>query len=348
MINNLPNLKDAEVSGKRAFLRVDIDVPIVNGKVMDEARLRAWFPTLKYLLNGRSKVILGGHLGRPKGVENKDFSLEPVAKWIEKETKLRSSRAEIDNFPGWKFADNLFLLENLRFYRAEEENEDFFAKRLAALADIYVNDAFAVSHRNQASVSGVPKYLPHFAGFRLEKEVQVLSELMKDPKRPLVVIVGGAKIETKLPLIDKMHSFADYVLVGGKLAMETQTLIRLQHEKQDKIRSALLVSEMNESGFDITAESTDNFLQIIKLAKTIVWNGPVGKVEDKKFAVESRRLAQGIIDSGAYTVVGGGDTIAFLDSEKLLDKFSFYSIGGGAMLALLSGDKLPGIEALLI
>ncbi len=343
---NLPSVKDAKVEGKRVFLRVDIDVPVENGKVADEIRLNAWFPTLKHLLNSRAKVILAGHLGRPKGVVSSEFSLLPVAKWLEKETKLKASKSEIGDFPCWKFADNLFLLENLRFYKAEENNEDFFAKRLAALADIYVNDAFAVSHRNQASVSGVPKYLPHFAGYRLEEEVKVLSDLMDNPKRPLVVIVGGAKIETKLPLIDKMHDFADYVLVGGKLAAETQTLIKLQHKKQDKIRSALLVSEMAEGGLDVAPESMDNFLQIVGLAKTIVWNGPVGKVEDPKFALQSRRLAQGITESGAYTVVGGGDTIAFLDKEKLLDKFSFYSIGGGAMLAFLSGEKLLGIEAL--
>ncbi len=346
----LPNIKNAQVSGKKVFLRADLDVPVVNEKVMDEARLRAWFPTLHYLLNNRAKVILAGHLGRPKGIANKEFSLEPVAKWLGVQTKLKAKMAELDDFPGWKFADNLFLLENLRFYKEEEDplvsSGQVFAKRLAGLADIYVNDAFAVSHRNQASVSGIPKYLPHFAGFRLEEEVKILSELMKDPKRPLVVIVGGAKIETKLPLIDKMHDFADYVLVGGKLVTEATTLMKLQHEKQDKIRSALLVSEMQDSGMDITPESTENFLQIIKLAKTVVWNGPVGKVEDSKFSEQSRRLAKGIIKSGAYTVVGGGDTIAFLDKEKLLDKFSFYSIGGGAMLAFLSGDKLPGLEAL--
>ncbi len=342
----LPSIKGQSVSGKNIFLRVDLDVPVEDGKILDPERLRAWFPTLKYLLNNRAKVILCGHLGRPKGIKNLDFSLAPVCSWIEKETGYKSNKSEIEGFEGWKFAENLFLLENIRFYKAEEDCEDFFAKKLAALADIYVNDAFAVSHRKNSSVSEMPKYLPHFAGFRLEEEVNVLSEVMQDPKRPLIVIVGGAKIETKLPLIDKMHDIADYVLVGGKLATETKILLKLQHEKQDKIRSALLVSEMEESGLDITSESTDNFLQIIKLAKTIIWNGPVGKVEDSKFTLQSRRLAKGIIESGAYSIVGGGDTIAFLDKEKLLDKFSFYSIGGGAMLAFLSGEKLPGIEAL--
>lgn len=342
----MKSIKTAQISNKTIFLRADLDVPVENGKVLDQERLRAWFPTLKYLLNNRAKVVLAGHLGRPKGVKNPQFSLEPVSRWLGKEIKCKPQEAEIGDLGGWRFAENLFLLENLRFFREEEENDIDFAKKLASLAQIYVNDAFAVSHRKNASVSAIAALLPSFAGFRLEEEVEELGRLMKNPKRPLVVIVGGAKIETKLPLIDKMHDFADYVLVGGKLAEETKTLMKLQHQKQDKIRSALLISEMDESGMDITDESTANFSQIISLAKTIVWNGPVGKVEDPKYAKQSKILAEEVIKSGAYSVVGGGDTIAFLKKYKMLDKFSFYSIGGGAMLDFLSGGKLPGLEAL--
>lgn len=342
----LPNIKDAKVSGKRVFLRADLNVPLSERlKIEDDTRLLETLPTIKYLLNRLANVVIASHLGRPKGKDSK-LSLLPVCRWIEKETNLKAKKDNLQGFEGWKFADNLFLLENLRFYPGEEKNDEQFAKKLASLADIYVNDAFGVSHRKNASIVAVAKFLPHFAGFLLQKEVEVLSSVLENPARPLVVIVGGAKIETKLPLIDKMHDFADYVLVGGKLAMETKTLINLQHEKQDKIRSALLVSEMDSSGMDITKESTENFLQIIKLAKTIIWNGPVGRVEEPEFAEQSARLAKGIIESGAYSVVGGGDTLAFLDKEKLLDKFSFYSTGGGAMLAFLSGEKLPGIEAL--
>lgn len=347
MIDHLPDLRTANVSGKTVFLRADLDVPLSQqSTIVDDLRLNAWFPTLKYLLNKHAKVIIAGHLGRPKGEIKKEFSLGPVAKWIEKETKLRARPENIESFSGWRFADNLFLLENLRFFKEEEENDLEFAKKLAALADIYVNDAFAVSHRNNASVAGVPKFLLHFAGFRLEEEVKVLSSLMENPKRPLIVIVAGAKIETKLPLISKMHDFADYVLIGGKLAAESKVLFKLQHEKRDKVRSALLISEPVEAGDDITKESLENFLQIIKLAKTVVWNGPLGKVEEVGKRENTRKLAKGIIESGAYSVVGGGDTIAFLDKEKLLSKFSFYSIGGGAMLAFLSGENLPGLEAL--
>lgn len=342
----MKSIREADVSGKTIFLRADLDVPVENGKVLDQERLRAWFPTLKYLLNKRAKVILAGHLGRPRGVRNPQFSLEPVSHWLGKEIKHKPILSDLKGFSGWKFAENLFLLENLRFFREEDENDSDFAKKLADLCQIYVNDAFAVSHRKNASVAAIARLLPSFAGFRLEEEVKELSRLMENPKRPLVVLVGGAKIETKLPLIDKMHNFADYVLVGGKLAEETKTLINLQHKKQDKIRSALLISEMDESGKDISEISTENFLEVIRIAKTIVWNGPVGKVEEAKYAKQSKRLAEGIIKSGAYSVVGGGDTIAFLKKYKMLDKFSFYSIGGGAMLDFLSGGKLPGLEAL--
>lgn len=342
----MKSIKNISVAGKTVFLRTDLDVPVEYEKVLDKERLKAWFPTLKYLLNNRAKVILAGHLGRPKGMKIPQYSLEPVANWLGKEIKYKPQFANLEGFDGWRFAENLFLLENLRFFKEEEENDFDFAKRLAGLAEIYVNDAFAVSHRKNASIAAVATLLPHFAGFRLQEEIEILSRLMENPKRPFVVIVGGAKIETKLPLIDKMHDFADYVLVGGKLAEDTKTLIKLQHQKQDKIRSALLIAELTPNGLDITEGSLENFSQIIKSAKTVVWNGPLGKAEDKKAAQTSKKLAEAILQSGAYSIVGGGDTIAFLKKYKMLDKFSFYSIGGGAMLDFLSGGKLPGIEAL--
>jgi len=334
----LPSIKNVDVSGKTVFLRADVDVPTADGHILDEIRLNAWLPTLKFLLNKRVKVVVAGHLGRPKGVASDELSLEPVTKWLEIQTNLKVHKEQLGDFPGWKFADNLFLLENLRFFKEEEENSSEFAKKLAGLADIYVNDAFAVSHRRNASTFEIAKYLPHFAGFRLEEEVKVLAGFMEDPKRPFIVIVGGAKIETKLPLIQKMSEIADNVLVGGKLAAETEAL--------SKVGGSLVTAKLTESGFDVTEESLKIFLEIIKSAKTVVWNGPLGKIEDAGGVEQTRRLAHGIIESGAKCVVGGGDTIAFLDKEKILDKFSFYSIGGGAMLAFLSGEKLPGLEAL--
>ncbi|MBI2195971.1 MAG: phosphoglycerate kinase [Candidatus Levybacteria bacterium] len=352
-MKKFPSIKSVQILNKSVFLRADLDVPLSQqATIIDSIRLNAWLPTLKYLLNSRAKVIIAGHLGRPQkkfSISNfqlsnteREFSLAPVAKWIEKETGLKSHEAELGGFPGWKYADNLFLLENLRFYKEEEENNPEFAKRLASLADIYVNDAFAVSHRYNASVSEIAKYLPHFAGFRLEEEVTALSKVLDEPKRPLVVIVGGIKIETKLPLIQKMSEIADHVLVGGKLAAETEAL--------SKVGESAVIAKLTEDGLDVTEESLRKFLEVVKTAKTIIWNGPLHKIPNTKYQISnssSSELAQAIIGSGAYSVVGGGDTIAFLDKEKLLDKFSFYSIGGGAMLAFLSGEKLPGLEALI-
>ena len=218
---------------------------------------------------------------------------------------------------------------------------------MASLADIYINDAFAMCHRNHASIVGVTKFLPHFAGLHLEEEIKNLTHAMSNPKRPLVVIVGGKKIETKLPLVEKMHRIADYVLVGGKIAQESTAFLKVRHEKIEGSKSVLLVADLTPDGKSITEKSLYNFLDIIPLAKTIVWNGAMGYIarEEDEFQA-TRKVAEAIIDSKAYSIVGGGDTVEFLNRINLLDKFSFASTGGGAMLAFLSGEKLPGIEAL--
>lgn len=361
----LPDIKEINIRGKRVFLRSDLDAPLSQrSTIEDDTRLVASLPTLQYLLKHGAKVILAGHLRRPNGYDPK-LSLLPVAKWIHdkfkvqsflrsriqlRRTKFKVEKTKIDSFEGWKLAENLFLLENLRFHKEEKENDPEFAKKLSSLADIYVNDAFASSHRKHASIVGVPKLLPHFAGIRLQKEIKVLLEVLENPKRPLVVLIGGAKIETKLPLVQKMHKFADYVLVGGRIANETRILLKVQHEKINPPaggrKSVLQVAELRDDEKDITPKSTENFLQIINLAKTVVWNGPVGKTESS--GIEgSKKLAEGILKNKAYSIVGGGDTLEFLKKMNILDKFSFFSTGGGAMLAFLSGEKLPGIEALL-
>ncbi len=347
----LPDLKTAQVKGKKVFLRTDIDVPLSeNGQIADDIRLKDSLETLNYLLQNRAQVILGGHLGRPEGTEN-NLSVEPIAKWYSRELKVQSENLKvikINGLKGWEISENLTVLENLRFHKEEEENDQKFSKKLASLAQIYVNDSFASSHREHASIVGIARLLPHFAGIRLKKEVEVLSNVLENPKRPLVVIIGGAKIETKLPLVEKMHKLADYVLVGGKIAEETRVLLKVQHEKVESRKSALLVADLNNEETDITPKDAENFLQIINLAQTIVWNGPVGKTEgnEKNLEIGTAKLAKGIAESGAYTVVGGGDTIGYLKKIGLLEKFSFVSTGGGAMLEFLSGEKLPGIEAL--
>jgi phosphoglycerate kinase len=349
-------LKNAKINGKRVFLRLDLDVPLVDGKIDDDTRLISAIPTIEYLLKQNAKVIIAGHLGRPKGID-KNLSLEPVADWFASKLKIGNWKLKIttlSGFMGWEIGPNVFLLENLRFYEGEEKNDLEFSKKLASLAQVYVNDAFAMCHRSHASVVGITHFLPHFAGLHLEKEFTNLTQAIKNPKRPLVVIIGGKKIETKLPLVEKMHRIADYVLVGGKIADETRILVKVQHEKILGPKAVLLVADLTPDGLDITEKDAENFLQVINLAKTVIWNGSMGvtsqksKVKSQKSDTEkgTRLIAQGIIKSGAYAIAGGGDTVEYLNKLKIADKFSFVSTGGGAMLSLLSGEKLPGLVAL--
>lgn len=364
---NLPLLEKAKVSGKTVFLRVDLDVPLSKFKVQnsefrieDDTRLVASLKTIEYLLKHNAKIIISGHLGRPKpvhqalGVRRQEFSLLPVAHWFVKTLKHNSQfiihASKLGEFKGWEIGHRLFLLENLRFYPGEEANDPGFAKKLASLADIYVNDAFAMCHRNHASVAGVPKFLPHFAGLRLQKEVETLTWVIENPKRPLVVIIGGKKIETKLPLVEKMRRIADYVLVGGKIASESKVLVKVQHEKIVGHKSVLIVADTNVKGFDITEKDAENFLQIISLARTIIWNGSMGIIGTKRQNLSSeagtKKIAEGILKTTAYSVVGGGDTVEFLNKLRIINRFSFVSTGGGAMLSFLSQKFMPGLKAL--
>lgn len=344
MLRTISQLHD--LKGKKVLVRIDSDVCIENGKILDDTRLEASLKTIQYLQEHGGIVILLGHSGRPNGKAVSKFTLEPVAKWYEHKLSGHMEATKLGEFSGWKISDNLFLLENLRFYKGEEENNPEFATQLASLGNIYVNEAFAVSHRNHASITGVPKLLPSYAGLHLQEEVEELSKILENPKRPLVVLIGGAKIETKLPIVEKMHHVADYVLVGGKIAEETRVLIKVQHEKITGQKSVILVADNIPAGDDITLKDTESFIQIISLGKTIVWNGPMGKMGNPKTEKNTLEIARAIIHSNAYSVIGGGDSIALLSSHHLLDKFSFVSTGGGAMLELLSGKPLPGIKVL--
>lgn len=345
MKHKLKSVKEINVKAKKVLLRVDLDVPIKNGKIEDTTRIDGWFETFEYLVREGAVVILLGHLSRPRGKEKK-FSLKPLANFISKKINSRLETSVIGDFNGWKIAQNVFLLENLRFSKNEEENNEEFSKRLADLGDIYVNDAFASSHRSHASIVGITKFIPSFAGLRLLKEVEVLSKVLENPKRPLCVVIGGAKIETKLPLVSKMHSFADSVLVGGEIAENTKVLLKVAHEKLSGKRSMLLIADLTQNTKDITEKSAQNFVEVCKSANTIVWNGPMGLFEEKDSQKGTEILVKGIANLDALKIVGGGDTIAFLKKNKLLSKFDFVSIGGGAMLEFLAGVKLPGLEVL--
>lgn len=363
-MSKLPDIRKIDVKGKRVLVRTDLDVPLSEvsdkslelRKIEDDMRLVAGLPTIEHLLEKGATVIVGGHLDRPNGYD-KSLSLEPVAYWFRQKFKVQSSKFKItaiEQFDGWQITNNLFLLENLRFYKGEEENDLEFSRKLASLADIYVNDAFAMSHRDHASVTGIAKLLPHYAGLRLQTEVENLSKVLDNPKRPLVVIIGGKKIETKLPLVNKMHGFADYVLVGGKICEESEVFLKMEHEKKEGKKSILLIAEQNAERTDITEKSLANFLEVIKTAETIVWNGAMGiidqnsKIKDQKQNAEAgtRGLVEGIIKNDAFKVVGGGDTVEYLKRIHVINKFDFVSTGGGAMLSFLAGEKLPGIIAL--
>lgn len=351
MIGNIKDIRETEVKGKNVLLRCDLDVPLKdeNGKtvIADDTRLKSWLPTFEYLLSNQANLTIVGHLGRPDGRMEK-LSLRPIAEWILSKLELHHELipSSKNGFDGWKITENLFLLENLRFYKEEEENDKSFAEKLSKGYDLYVNDAFAVCHRNDASIVAITSFLPHFAGLRLQEEIKNLSAVTTNPKRPLVVLIGGAKIETKLPMVEKMHKLADYVLVGGEIAEQDQVLMKVAHEKTEGVKSELIIGDLVPSKNDITEDTIEKFIQAIYQAQTIVWNGPMGFFEEG-YDKGTRDIAESISKTSAFTVVGGGDTISFLKEHQLLHKFSFVSMGGGAMLNFLAGETLPGLEALI-
>jgi phosphoglycerate kinase len=350
MTYKLPDIRNADVQEKSVFARFDLDVPIKDGQIQDDTRLKNCLETFEFLLKNRAKLIIAGHLGRPEK-DDRSFSLRPVGEWFRKQLEVHDvlKDSKRNDFEGFEITEDIFLLENLRFYKGEEENDQNFADKLSKLSELYVNEAFASSHRDHASIVSVPKFLPHFAGIRFQSEVLALSKVLEDPKRPLVVIIGGAKIDTKLPLISKMHKIADYILVGGEIVEQDKILNKITTEDIKGEKAIIILADLNSTEKDISLKSLENFLQIIDIAKTIVWNGPLGFIEDLKLSEESatKKIAEEILKTNAYSVVGGGDTISFLRKFGLVSKFSFVSTGGGAMLAFLSGEKFEGLEALL-
>jgi len=344
MLYNLKSVKDVNVQNQTVLLRADLDVPIKNNQIEDDSRLSSWFPTLTFLLENNAKVIIVGHLGRPKGIDEK-YTVKPVADWIANKLQTQAVTEKIGEFSAWKLSDKVSVLENIRFYEEEEKNDPEFAKKLSLIAQVFVNDAFATAHRAHASTEGVTHFLPSFAGLRVLQEVEVLSRVLENPERPLGVIIGGAKIDTKLPLVEKMHNYADYICVGGTIMGNEEMLFKVANQKPEH-KSVLIMADAIESHMDATMESVENFLQVLQDAKTIVWNGPLGQIEDEQWQKGTLALAEGILKIPSYTVIGGGDTLGFLRQKNLIDKFSFASVGGGAMLEFLAGDRLPGLVAL--
>jgi len=334
-------LKELDVSSKRVFLRADIDLVVKNGRVAETERIELLLPTIRYLISLNSLTLIAGHIGRPQETGHFGLSTKSLAtifySLLNLEVVHFSRLEDVELLP-----NTLGLLENLRFWPEEEKNDQNFSRKLALLADVYVNEAFAASHRAHASTVGVPGLLPHAAGFRLEKEVEVLAQVLKNPKRPFVVIIGGAKIETKLPVIENLAKIADFVLVGGAL---TRELAKRVHSSQFTV-DRVLPATPAQDGMDIDAASIKKFKEIIKQAKTLIWNGPMGIFEEEKSEKGTKEIAQAVANSSAFKIVGGGETIFALKKFGVFNKMDWVSSGGGAMLEFLSGKTLPGIEAL--
>ncbi len=327
------------VEGKTVLLRVNYDVDIVDGKVQDTTRIEDSLDTIHALLERGCKVVLIAHLGRPDGERNMEFSLLPVHELLanligEPITFLENLDAEAArNAP-----TRVVMLENLRFWSEEEANDEEFARRLAAMGDFYVNEAFANCHREHASIVGIPKFLPYAAGLHLAREYEILTRARQNPEKPLVVIIGGAKVETKAPLVDAFADIADEILVGGKIASEIS--------EEHKSMPNLAVADLREDGKDITEESARLFADKIMNAKSVIWNGTMGIFEEEDSQMGTTIVAEAMNTTDAFTVVGGGDTeaaLTVLDMEAGIDHIS---TGGGAMLDYLCDGNLVGFDAL--
>ena len=355
MIKSIRELKN--VKGKTVLLRADFNVPIQNGKVVDAFRIIKALPTIKYLQSKKAKIIIVSHAGK-----DGSQSLAPVHKVLAKQVKnifvpevfgSKTEKAVGDMKPG-----DVVLLENLRMERGEKENDVVFAKKLAKLADIYVNEAFPVSHRAQASIVLVPKYLPSYAGLQLMEEIKQLSKCLH-PKHPFLFILGGAKFDTKMPLLNKYLKIADHVFIGGALANNffkaegfdvKKSLVddgNFGIEKLLKNKKLIIPCDFvmdNEMIVDVGPDAVKALLPIIQKAKTIVWNGPLGFYE-KGFTKATKTLLSALARAKAETIIGGGDTAALI-SPKMEKQFTFVSTGGGATLDFLTKGTLPGIKAL--
>ncbi len=379
-------VKDIDVENKVVLMRDDFNVPVKDGKILDDFKIRKSLKTINYLVEKNAKVILMSHLGRPGGKVVEDLRLDPIAvrlsELLNKEVKKLNDcigeevKKAVD---GVDFGD-IILLENVRFYSEEKENNLGFAKKLASLGKVFVMDGFGVVHREQASVSGVAGLLPAVAGFLLENEVDVLTKVLNDPERPYVVVLGGAKIRTKLELINKLLNEADWILIGGALVntilfakgvdvggskidrellpdvkkiIDNNRLVLpldlvVGRDNGDEARIVDVGQEIgqNEFIYDIGPKTLDLFLKHAKKSQLLVWNGPLGKFENEKFAKGTFGFAKEL-PGLEKVIVGGGETSLVIHDLELEDEIYHLSTGGGAMLEFLEGIKLPGIECLL-
>jgi len=384
---------DLDVAGKKVFLRVDFNVPLdEKGNITDDTRIRASLPTINYLIQKRAKVIIVSHLGRPKGKVVEELRLTPVANRLSELLGREVKKApgcigeEVEKMVADLKEGEVLLLENVRFYPGEEKNDPEFAKKLASLADIYVNDAFGTAHRAHASTEGVAHFLPAVAGFLMQKELETLGNLLENPPRPFLVILGGAKVSDKIGVIYRFLDKADVLLIGGGMANTFLKASGLQTGKslveEDKIEVAkeiltlankkeksfylpedlVVVPELKENApskivkkdaipleylaVDIGPETIKTYKAICSEAKTIFWNGPMGVFEMKPFAKGTYEIAEAVANSAAVSIIGGGDTVAAVEQSGLTGKINHISTGGGASLEFLEGKELPGVKVL--
>ena len=387
-------VRDVEVKGKKVIVRCDFNVPMKDGKITDDTRIKAALPTIGYLLENGAAVILMSHMGRPKGEAKMEFSLAPVAErlsgYLETEVRFKSSPEVVDDEIKKEAASlkagEVFLLENVRFRKEETDNNPEFAKELAALAEIFVQEAFGTAHRAHASTAGIAAYLPAVSGFLIEKEVKFLGSAVENPKRPFVAIMGGAKVGDKIPVIENLLTKVDALIIGGGMSytfykamgLEIGTsildadnveLAKSLIEKAEKLGVKLLLpidivcakefDNNSESkvfdkesipydymGLDIGPETIKLYRETLAKAATVVWNGPMGVFEMDNFANGTRAVAQILADIDAITIIGGGDSAAAVEKFGLADRMSHISTGGGASLEFLEGKVLPGIDVI--
>lgn len=381
-------MSDLDLNGKRVLIREDLNVPVKNGKVTSDARLKAAIPTIELALSKGAKVMVMSHLGRPEeGVYDAESSLQPVVDYLAQALSA-PVRLAADYLNGIDLADaEVVVFENVRFNKGEGKNDDALAQQLAALCDVFVMDAFGTAHRAQASTHGVAKFAPvACAGPLLVAELDALAAALKNPKRPLVAIVGGSKVSTKLTVLESLSGIVDQLIVGGGIANtfiaanghsvgkslyeadlipEAQRLMAQAKARGGNIPVPTDVvvgqafsettpatlkpaSEVTQDDmiFDIGPDTTAELVNILKSAGTIVWNGPVGVFEFDQFAAGTKALAQAIADSDAFSIAGGGDTLAAIDKYNIADKVSYVSTGGGAFLEFLEGKTLPAVAIL--
>jgi len=386
---NKKTIRDIDVKGKRVLVRVDFNVPLKDGNVGDDTRIKAALPTIQFLLEKGAAVILCSHLGRPKGGPDPKYSMQPVATHLGKLMGKTIAFAEDCMGPVAETAaqqikpGDVLLLENTRFHPEEEKNDLDMARKMAALADIYVNDAFGTAHRAHASTEGVARFLPAVAGFLMEKEIKYLGQTVEEPQRPFIAILGGAKISDKIGVIRNLLVKADHILIGGGMAntflkaqgyemadslvemeaLDTAKTLLEQGKGKIHLPVDLVVADKFEAAannqtvktgniaagwraLDIGPQTVKSFSEIISTAGTVVWNGPMGVFEFPKFAEGTYRLAQAIAQSKAVSVIGGGESVAAIQQSGLADKISHISTGGGASLEMLEGLVLPGLAAL--